>query len=413
MTVAEPWQKPVCSDPNVAFGPIPSARSDAGAALADGARELVLFGGDEAIVVCGDTPKRQHVGDTWVLDVGCGAWTELDVVGPSPRARHSMVADPARNRALVFGGRYRETGKTGNYVLYNDVWAFDHGSRSWSQLPTTGPAPSPRSNSAVFVEGDTLWVFGGTTSPSALAFAPTQDLHALDLQTNEWREVAAVGAVPPKRLFHAMAVDPDSRVAYVAYGGDANAFVGPFFKDLHALDLATLSWSAIPVTQPIDHDFGRIKPGLAFRRSKDGEAPRLMAFGGHDDVNGSDALGNRNDVLALELPSDGTLPNAPLVWEHAIVGDRFNAPSLGMCNFPADFVVPDPESIERRSGFAFAPVAGGEAFVVFGGDSDCGRLSDAWWYDARHDTWTPIAESLPGLTCPRMGNPASCKSLCG
>jgi hypothetical protein len=392
--------KPVCASPGGPMGGIPAARADSAAALSADARSMVMFGGDVAIVVCGDVPKRDHVGDTWLLDTACGGWTQLMTPGPSPRARHAMATDAARNRALLFGGRYRDKGQTGNYTLYNDVWAFDFAAKTWSQLPTGGTPPSPRANTAMAIDGDTLWMFGGTTSPSALAFTPSNDLYALDLKTNQWRAVTAQGA-PTPRLFHAMTIDPATHRAYVGWGGDENAFVGPFFKDIAVLDLATLAWSPLAVAPAAGATEGRIKLGMAVRSASAGGPARLYAFAGHDDG----ALGNRNDLLATDL-------GGAAAWKAEIKGDTYNKPPAGQCNFAADFVINDPQSMERRSSFAFASLPNGEAFVVFGGDSDCGRLSDAWWYDTRAARWTAIAESLPGLSCLRTGNP-SCKSLCG
>lgn len=403
-----PSEPPGCLDPNLPSGPIPTARADSAAAITDDGRELLLFGGDEAIVVCGDTPQREHVADTWLLDVGCGRWEQLAIEGPGPRARHVLIEDASRGRALLFGGRYREPGKTGNYTLFNDVWAFDRSARTWAELATKGPAPTPRANTAAVVDGDKLLVFGGTTSPSGLNFTPTNDLYALDLTTNEWSKLDATGELPEKRLFHAMAVDPRSHKSYVAFGGDQNAFVGPFFKDLYELDNETVTWKKLQTSYPSGHDFGRIKFGLSVRSADAGQNAQLFAFGGHDDVNGAGALGNRNDLLGAEIGSNVN----DAAWEARLSGDTFNAPANGQCDFPADFVVPDAGNVERRSAFAFAALPSGEAFVVFGGDSDCGRLSDAWWFDTRKLLFTPLFESLPGLTCPRTGNP-DCKSLCG
>ncbi|MBM4373564.1 MAG: hypothetical protein FJ095_00655 [Deltaproteobacteria bacterium] len=406
--------KPVCANPESAVGPIPSARADVAGALSPDGRELVLFGGDEAIVVCGDAPKRAHVGDTWILDTACGGFAEVKAgVAPSPRARHSMASDPTRGRALLFGGRHRASGATGSYTLYGDVWSFDFVSRAWTELQTTGEAPSPRSNSAAIVAGDTLWVFGGSTSASGLSFTPKNDLHALDLETGVWRRVTPAGDLPESRLFHAFALDAARGRAFVAFGGDENAFVGPFFTDLYALDLATATFTRLDAKLPAGHGFGRIKLGLAARSGEGAEPVRLLAFGGHDDVNGGSALGNRNDVLGLDLPATGELATLGAVeWQVLRPGDTFQKPPKAQCDFPADFVTPEQMGVERRSAFAFAPTTKGDAFVVFGGDSDCGRLSDAWWYDTRTNAWTPIVESLPGLTCLRTGNP-SCKSLCG
>src|SRR5690606_15982947 len=111
---------------------------------------------------------------------------------------------------------------------------------------------------------------------------------------------------------------------------------------------------------------------------------------------------------------DLTLPPAgPVGWTVLRPGDTYNhKPDPGACDFPPDFTHVDFESPERRQAFAFGQLDDGGAFVVFGGDSDCGRLSDAWWFHTGTGVWTPVRESLPGLTCLRTGNP-SCSSLCG
>jgi hypothetical protein len=391
-------------------GGVPTARADTAGVLTEDGRTLLMFGGDTAVVVCGDIPKREHVGDTWLLDTACGAWGQRSVTGPSPRARHVMVGDYARKRALLFGGRFR-MGQSGNYTLYNDVWAFDFEMKAWSQLQTTGTPPSPRVNTAMVVDGDTLWLFGGNTTPAALTYQPQNDLYTLDLKTNEWRAVTAQGALPPKRLFHAMAVDPVAHRAYVAYGANENALLGPFYKDLFVLDLATTTWTKLDVAHPAGADVGRIKLGLSVRSGDGKEPARLLAVAGHDDA--APGLGNRNDVLTIDFDSKaapGSL--GALKWQAQIKGDTYNKPAKGQCDFPPDFVINDKMSVERRSAFAFAPLPSGEAFVIFAGDSDCGRLSDTWWYDTRAGRFEAISESLPGLTCPRTGN-ASCKSLCG
>jgi hypothetical protein len=407
----DPWAKPECTDPaGPGTGGVPLARADtAGVLTADG-RRFLIFGGDIATVVCGDVaPEREHVADTWMLDTACGGWTEITGAAPPPRARHSMAYDAAGDRALVFGGRTRPTGDSGMYTLYDDVWAFDFATNGWSQITTSGTGPTPRANSAVVVAGGELIVFGGNTSTSGVNFVPMADTFALDLATGAWRSIAP-NAGPPGRLFHSAAYDAETHRVYAFSGGDANAFLGPFFADLWALDLASETWVEIPTSGIADLDLGRIKGSIAFRESHDQlGGPTLFAFSGHD----AGALGARNDVLALDLSSAATLPlAADAPWSTVRAGDVFNAPSNGQCDFPADFTIVDAESPERRQAFAFGQLLDGGAFVVFGGDSDCGRLNDAWWFHTGTGTWTPIRESLAGLTCPRQGNP-SCGGLCG
>ena len=391
-----PGAKPACLD-QPAGGATPEARADATAALTSDGRSLLVFGGDTALPVCGQSPKRAHTDETWLLDTACGGWSRIEGAGPSARARHAMATDAARNRALLFGGRTR-SGTTGPYELFADVWAFDFAAASWSALATSGDAPSPRYNASVVVAGDTLYVFGGSTSPDALNFAPSDELFALDLTTNVWSLVSTNGSAPSPRLFHAMASNASGTALFVFGGGDEQAFTGPFFAEAYRFDLAAGAWSAIEASFDAVTDPGRIKLGLLARPTEGGDA--LYFVGGHDDG----ILGNRNDVATLDAGASA--------WRLARGGDVFQSPAQGACEFPPDFTAVDLESPERRSAFAFAPLSSGLGFVIFGGDSDCGRLNDAWWFDAVREAWTPIRTTPVGLVCPRTGNP-SCEGLCG
>jgi Galactose oxidase, central domain len=405
---ADPWDKPVCANPDVPASGVPMARADTAGVLDATGGTFLLFGGDTDIIVCGQPPARTHVNDTWLLDTACGQWTELNpAVRPPERARHSMVFDEARNRVLMFGGRTR-AGGSGPYTLFNDVWAFDFASNEWSEIGATGTAPSARSNTAAVLVDDQLVVFGGNTSTSGLNFTPLNDTHVLNLATNEWQELATTNP-PSSRLFHSMAYDADTGRVYVAAGGDENAFVGPFFADLWALDMGTLAWHEIPTTGLSSADQQRIKGGMAVRTAGEQTGPALFTFGGHDNTSYADV---RNDVRMIDL---STLPSLPapstVTWTTPNEGDVYLMPAAGICDLPPDYVVPDLAAPERRQGFAMGQLPNGGAFLVFGGDSDCGRLSDAWWFNTNTGLWTPVREALAGLTCPRTGN-LSCQSLC-
>jgi hypothetical protein len=400
------WPRPTCANPPSSPGPGPSARADVAGALSADGKSLVIFGGDTAVPVCGQIPQHTHAGDTWVLDLACGTWTPVTATpAPDARARHAMALDAARNRALLFGGRSR-AGSSGDYTLYNDVWAFDFAAQTWSRLDVTGTPPSPRYNTAIAVVGKDLYVFGGSTSPSGLTFVPQNDAYALDVTTGAWRPVSATGA-PPARLFHALAADPQAQRLYVYAGGDANAFAGPFFTDLWALDIAASRWSQIPIASSGD-SVGRIKHGLVVRPAKGAADALLFVIAGHDDG----ALGNRNDVLELDVPNQSLPITTPQSLASISPGDELHSSPTGACNFPGDFVVTDPMSPERRSGFAVAPLTEGGAFVIFGGDSDCGLLDDAWWFDSATGVWTKIRDATVGLSCERRGF-TNCPVLCG
>lgn len=387
--------KPVClTEPSGSS--VPDARADTAGAFSPDGLSVVVFGGDTATVVCGDMPAREHVGDTWVLDVACGGWTEVTASGPAARARHTMATDAERGRALLFGGRTR-MGNAGAYELFNDVWAYDFTSQTWSQIVPTNAGPTPRSNTASIVVGDVLYVFGGSTSTSGTVFTPQDDLWALDLVTNTWTELATSGTRPPARLFHGMAGDAQSGQLWVISGGDEAAFTGPFLEDLWTFDLASGTWSESAASSGAVQDFGRIKPALLAQPVEGGA--RLHYFSGHDDGQ----LGNRNDTNVLDVGSDA--------WRAAKPGDTFNKAGSGLCDFPPDFTAIDNTSPERRSAFAAAIHPSGQAMVIFGGDTDCGRASDAWWYDAAAESWEVVRATPVGLSCLRFST--SCTGLCG
>ena len=187
----------------------------------------------------------------------------------------------------------------------------------------------------------------------------------------------------------------------VWHGGDANAFTGPFLADLWTLEIGKAAWSKSTPTKGDTDGAGRIKFGLSARAGEGGKAPVLFAFGGHDDG----ALGNRNDVITADTGA------AQPAWSSVRVGDVLAKMPAAPCDFPVDFTKEDPESPERRSAFAFGARPDGASFVVVGGDSDCGRMSDAWWFDSVAGTWAPIRATLPGITCLRTGS-TTCSSLC-
>jgi hypothetical protein len=383
-------------------GTSPPARSDHAGALDPAGANFVVFGGDTVAPACPNpTGAHSFQKDTWVLDVGCHAWTQAQPsVSPKERARHMMVTDPAGGsgggRAILFGGRTR-AGATGNYTLFNDAWGFDFASQQWTQVATTGTAPAPRSNTAgvLDVQGNQLVVFGGNTDATGFAFSPVDDTWALDLSTGAWRALATKGKKPPARLFHAMAIDNAARVAYVYSGGDANAFMGPFLHDVWALDLASETWSQVQTSG--DPTVGFIKHSLVF----DATSKRLFTFGGHDDG----VVGNENTIWVLDLGA------SPAKWSQLPHGDAQGKPATGQCTFPPDFTKIDLQSPERRSGFAYGARADGRGFVIFAGEGDCGFVDDAWWWADGSEGWTPIVQVPAGLSCLRVKT--MCSGLCG
>ena len=375
----------------------PPPRSDFAAAFDPVGGDLILFGGDPGVATnC--TPNPEFSGDTWFYSPACGTWRKGVGNAPSPRARHAGVFDTKRRRFVIFGGRYR-AGTSGAYTVFNDTYALMLGVNGdlyyWDQLQPTGTPPPPLSSTtAVYdAQGDRLLVYGGNESTSGATFAPTGEVYALSFANNAWVKLQpATSTRPAARLFHSAVMDAKRNRLVVFGGGDANAFVGPFFNDAWAFDLNTLTWSELTLsgTKPQ----GRIRAS----RVEDDANDRALLFGGHDDGE----LGERNDLWAIDYASNA--------WVQLRAGDTFNMAGAGFCDFPSNFTTPDLQSPERREAHALVAMPNGGGHLMVGGRTDCGVVNDVWKLGAQN-AWEQMKTSFVGLSCQRSGK-ANCTKLC-
>lgn len=366
---------------------LPSARGELRGVWDSERDRFVFFAGDHGVPIqC--IPETNIVGDTWAFHTDCDNFEQIEAAtAPPARARFAAGHDEARGRMIVYGGRWREA-TSGAYTLRDDTWAFDLATDTWSEIPGNGPPA--RNVTAGAVSGDTFVVFGGSDSDSGLDYAPMDDTWVLDLTTDTWSQLATTGAIDA-RLFHAMAGGDGKVWAYS--GGDENSLLGPFFKDLWELDLATATWTEL-------HDGssgapgGRIWPDLMY----DAANNRLVSWAGHNDVQ---MIAPTNELLAFDLGSN--------TWSALVVGDTYNNPAGGFCDFPVDFTNVDFESPERRYGAATALTDDGQ-IITFGGKTDCGIIDDLWTHDLSTGEWTQRSSATKGESCVRAYQ--ECQQLC-
>lgn len=94
--------------------------------------------GNKVYIFGGEDRSRRAVADLYVLDMTSLQWSKPTVEGPAPTARSAHIACAVEDRfLLVFGG-----GSVAR--CFNDVWAFDTETSSWTSLKPAGPAPSAR-----------------------------------------------------------------------------------------------------------------------------------------------------------------------------------------------------------------------------------------------------------------------------
>ncbi len=378
-----------CSDRSYA---VPSTRGEVGGVWDERRERFVFFGGDEGTpIAC--IPKPEFVNEVWAFHTDCDSFEKVETsgTGPSPRSRHAVAVDTKRNQMLVHGGRYRAA-ESGAYTLYDDLWALDLETDTWSQLASDGP--SGRVTHTIVVSGDTLLLFGGNTTTSSTSYQPSKELWSYDLAGDDGWTATDMDAASGKRLFHAAAISDDGETMYVYGGADENALFGPFYANLWALDVKSNIWSELHVGSGTAPD-GRIWPNLVF----DGDENRLLLWAGHDDQ----ALGNTNQLWAYDL-ADNT-------WIELEEGDTYENPAYGFCDFPADFTEPDLSAPERR--YAGAAALSEDALFIFGGKTDCGQVNDLWTWDLKDQAWTERSDATFGEICARtFDDPEGCESLC-
>lgn len=137
----------------------------------DAARhEGVLFGGWLG------GASYNYSNETWVWNGS--AWTQKNVVGPSPRVEHAMVYDSDRQVTVLFGGA------TGAATESGETWEWD--GTAWNLQSNTGPSPrdsvglaydSLRHETVLFGgygDNSETWVWDGTTWTQKFVDGPSK-----------------------------------------------------------------------------------------------------------------------------------------------------------------------------------------------------------------------------------------------
>jgi hypothetical protein len=163
---------------------------------------LYLFGGND---------DESHFNDLWRYQNG--GWTDLTPGGgtkPTARTLTALTFDPVNQRLLLFGGR----NASGSQLA--DLWAFNLGSSSWSQLDPGGGGGDPPARHAHSLTFD--WnagnavLVGGVSSNGQTFLSETWYY-----ETGGWTQ-ATPPTSPPPTAYH-QAVYGNGVIWLVAEGG--------------------------------------------------------------------------------------------------------------------------------------------------------------------------------------------------
>lgn len=267
---------------------------------------------------------------------------------PSARCNHGCVA--MGKYFYVVGGRGE-----GAEQRYNDVHIMDVETMEWKQVTAVGDMPPASSSFTLSVIGDVVYLFGGKTSDRFLNCMFAFKHHVEDNGNGEehvveWREIRILGdqPVPAPRYLHSACVVGKKRI--FIFGGSAPD--DSCYNDLHIFHAGTSTWLRFSTT-------GTPPPPRA-RHSCCLSGNRLYVIGGMDPIGR-----NLHDVYALNIDS--------LHWEYIETN--------------LDAVPP----IAGAASFQF-----GSKIVMFGGLSDVNRpegesINDTFIFDALKCHWHKVS----------------------
>ena len=239
-------------------GTPPPPRSGAGLVLDAAGDRLVVFGGQTG----GTWSEGSVLGDLWELPLSgpnAMTWAPLAATGtaPSPRYGHTMVMDPKRNRAIVYGGGTDMAYGTPN--VFSTTYALDLGTSppNWSQISPTGFILPPRTMHAAVIDpvGDRMVIFAGYGQGAGLQFR--FDVWALPLSGEpQWKLLQTAGTQPTGRYGVSAVYDPAGQ--RMVFAGGFNAGVPP---SGYLADVWSLTWdAATPATASLIDSHA--EPGL-------------------------------------------------------------------------------------------------------------------------------------------------------
>jgi len=206
--------------------PSPGNRTDAAACMDPIRNRLLVFGGWDG---------SSNRNDLWSHSLSpSDNWVEITPSGkvPSPRYGATLVYDPSRDRAVLFGDG-------------TDVWALDlSGKEAWSELHPIGTRPPYRTGHSAIYDAprDRMVVFGGLTE-NGIDYAPLNDTWELSFSSPPvWNELSPEGSPPAVRFSHTAVVDPIGDRMIVFGGGR-----GPYCCPVYYGDVWSLSLGGSPI----------------------------------------------------------------------------------------------------------------------------------------------------------------------
>jgi hypothetical protein len=181
-------------------GQRPQARYGAGAIFDPLERAMVQF--------AGFTDLSQRFNDTQVFDLDSLVWEEVgprrDSARPVMRCLLTAALDAGARTMIVHGGQ-----RTGPL---DDTWAFDLGTREWTDLTPEARPAGRMLASSFFDRARRLLVFGGATDAGRV-----NETWAFDVALRVWTRLEIPDPPPPREAAMSALVEDEER--FLVFGG--------------------------------------------------------------------------------------------------------------------------------------------------------------------------------------------------
>lgn len=155
------------------------------------------------------------VSETWAYDVSTNTWEKRNpgpIKPPKGLLGTRMTYDSESGVVILHGGL-----DVNSFRFSRDTWAYDYASNTWTNMQPAG-APSGRNYHGLTYDADADRVFsiGGTISPNAATYVPTNDVFAYDFNENVWTQLDS-GNAPVREYVSAEYIPSTGRV--ILFGG--------------------------------------------------------------------------------------------------------------------------------------------------------------------------------------------------
>uniref|UniRef100_A0A5F5PRT2 Kelch domain containing 4 n=1 Tax=Equus caballus TaxID=9796 RepID=A0A5F5PRT2_HORSE len=353
-----------------------------------GGGQVWIFGGEFASP---DGEQFYHYKDLWVLHLATRTWEQVrSPGGPSGRSGHRMVA--WKRQLILFGGFHESTR---DYIYYNDVYAFNLDTFTWSKLSPSGTGPTPRSGCQMTVTPQgSIVIYGGYSKQRVKKDVDRGTQHAdmFLLKSEEggegrwtWTRINPSGAKPSPRSGFSVAVAPNHQT--LLFGGvcdeeEEESLQGDFLNDLYFYDAAKNRWFA-----------GQLKgPKLEKRKRRRGK--KVEPEGADKQESGGASTQAPLEVVREVVAEDGTVVTIKQVLSAPSPAGR---PQSDEEDGPDEAESPTIEPSPRSN--AMLAVKHGRLYL-YGGMFEAGNrqvtLSDLYCLDLhKMEEWTALVEMDP------------------